>query len=363
MLQSTVFSEGFEMRQMSEVEDVTDKVQQLFLNKELRLCDRYELQEELGHTLEDTEHHRHLASKLAKCSHTFRQWGCAEGHRWVAPENACSLRICPHCSHKRSAEVAGRIEPYVSEHLPRLRYVVLSEPNCKSLREGQESLRKSWTALRRSVCWKRHVVGCITVEEVTYNPKTRTWHPHLNVLMEGEYFPHEELRQAWKKATKGRSRQVFISAADPGTVRELIKYVTKIADFIGRPEVLDEFLTAIEGRRLIRTYGTFRGLAVEEDELEGRETNCPDCQALGLKHTPVVRLSIVPAWQLSFDFERQTFRRVARAPDGDEDESTDFSPDFLAMNRVLGMLRRVRQSEGRDAVAFARSRAQLKRVA
>jgi hypothetical protein len=55
--------------------------------------------------------------------------------------------------------------------------------------------------------------------------------------------------------------------------------VTKIADLVGNPDALGEFLGAIARRRLVRTYGTFyRIIKLDDEENPGEE--CPDCGSL-----------------------------------------------------------------------------------
>ena len=302
---------------------------QEFLGKEFRLLDRYELQKTLVDALSQTEHHTHLVPKVAACHKSFRHWRCEKNHDWAEAENSCSVRVCPHCSHRRSKIIAERTQSFIVGK-DRLRYVVLAERNSKDLQEGIASLWASWTRLRRSVRWKRKVAGCIVALEVTYNRDDSTWHPHLNVLMEGEYFPFEELNQAWIEATNHIGQTSFIRAADENTVHELIKYVTKVTDLLDDTAALDEFLTASHGRRLIRTYGTFRGLSLvdEEDPREGRG-KCPDC---GPNHpVSVVQLGYVHARQLSFDFEKGVFR-VARSPGSSVREMRDalmFVPGWI----------------------------------
>ncbi len=277
-----------------------------FLGKEFRLLDRYEMQRDLVEALERTEFHQHLAAKVENCHKKFRHKRCDQNHDWAKADNSCSVRICPHCSHRRSKILAARTQTFVVGKAG-LRYVVLAERNSENLEAGLRSLWASWTRLRRSVRWKRKVRGSIVALEVTYNAKEKTWHPHLNVLMEGEYFPFEELNQAWDKATEGNGKTSFIRAADEGTVYELIKYVTKISDLLDDAAVLDEFLSGVYGCRFIRTYGTFHGLKVEDEN--DPEEECPDC---GSKC--VVDLGTLSVNQLSFDFEKEVFRVVRSAP-------------------------------------------------
>lgn len=254
-------------------------------------------------------------------------------------ENSCSVRVCPHDSRRRSLILAARIEKFAVSRTG-LRYAVLAERNSLDLREGIISLWASWTRLRRSVRWKRKVKGCIVALEVTRNREEGTWHPHLNVLMEGEYFPFEELNQAWIEATEGRGHTSFIRAADAGTARELIKYVTKIADLIGDAPALDEFLTAVFRKRLVRTYGTFYDLPVDDEEHPRHQ--CPDCQSHDL-----TRLGIVPSYQISLDF-KGVFRvkRSERDVDRELQENAEFYPAFLADGRAIARKAHPRANDG-----------------
>jgi DNA-directed RNA polymerase subunit RPC12/RpoP len=301
---------------------------QEFLGKEFRLLDRYEMQRDLVEALQNTEHHTHLVPKVAACHKSFRHWRCERNHDWAEAENSCSVRVCPHCSHRRSKILAERTQSFLVGKAG-LRYAVLAERNSDDLQAGISSLWESWTRLRRSVKWKRKVQGCIVALEVTYNREQKTWHPHLNVLMEGEYFPFEELNQAWIEATNHRGQTSFIRAADEGTVHELIKYVTKVSDLLDDASALDEFLTAAHGRRLIRTYGSFRGLSLADEESPETGGKCPDC---GPGHNvSVVQLGYVHAHQLRFDFEKGVFR-VARSPGAiarDLDDSLLFVPGWI----------------------------------
>jgi hypothetical protein len=176
-----------------------------------------------------------------------------------------------------------------------LRYIVLSERNSADLREGIVSLYRAWKRLRASDLWKGATKGSIAVLEVTYNREQATWHPHLNVLFEGDYIPFEALRQEWLEATQGEGQTAFIRKADAGTVRELLKYVTKLSDFVEQPIAVDDFLSATARRRFIRTYGTFYRIPIDEDE--GTE-HCPDCG-----DDTVADIGIVHASQIVIDFK------------------------------------------------------------
>lgn len=277
------------------------------------------LQAKLVEALENTKFHKHLAGKVHNCGKRFRHKRCDQGHNWatVAKNRRCAVRVCPHCAHRRAKILAARTQALL-EGKTGLRYAVLAERNSGNLQKGIASLWKAWSSLRRSVRWKRKVKGCIVALEVTYNPQKRTWHPHLNVLMEGEYFPFEELNQAWIKATRGNGRTSRIQAADENSVFELLKYTLKIADRDGNtgefrliledPAAIDEYLAAVYGSRLVRSYGTLHGLKVEDEEKPEQEELCPDCGSVC-----IIDLGPIYHSQLSFDFGKDVFR-IVRAP-------------------------------------------------
>ena len=263
-----------------------------FLSKELRLLDRYELQDELVGTLKATRWHSELAARVAACHTKFRHWRCEHDHNWAEAENSCGCRLCPHDQRRRSMTLVHRFEPFLAGR-GSLRYIVFAERNCVDLREGIRSLFAAWDRVRRGSFWKNLVTGAIVALEITYNREQKTFHPHLNVLFEGEFIPFADLNAVWVEATRGNGHTSHIQKADPGTTAELLKYVTKVSDLIGQPAAVDHFLTATERRRFVRTYGVFFRIPVSEDQ---NERCCPDC-----KTSRVLRMESLWPWQLSLD--------------------------------------------------------------
>jgi hypothetical protein len=273
---------------------------QEFLGGDFRLHDRYELAKAVADTLEQTEDFSDKATLVRSCHLHFRHWRCRENCDFAEAENSCSCRVCPHCARRRSLILAERIEECIADKpLGSLRYLVLSERNSAAgdLDQGIDSLNESWTRLRRSKAWKDYCRGSVAVLEVTVNEKDGSWHPHLNVLMEGDYFPWEQLQKMWVKATRGRGEIVYIRAADSGTVSELMKYVTKVADLVGKPAALNEFLLAVKSRRLVKKYGSFYNVHVDDEDAP-RLHKCPCCGC-----PEIIKLGIVPPEQVVMDFD------------------------------------------------------------
>lgn len=280
-------------------------------------------------TLAQTDNHRRKAAAVMDCHRTFRHWRCREGHDWAEAENSCSVRVCPHCCCRRAAVLAARVDCFLLDRdTSTMRYIVLSERSQVNLAKGMKLLWESWTRLRRSVRWKRKVKGCMVALEVTYNPQDYTWHPHLNVLFEGEYFPVEELHQLWIEATEHRGEIVWINAVDQGTTRELVKYVTKLSDLIGDPVALDKFLTAVHKKRFVRTYGSFYGLSFADEENPAGKP-CPDCDC-----KDIVMLGRVRPQQVSIDFKGvMRVERESRDVDEDFEEAQSFRPGLFLRHK------------------------------
>jgi hypothetical protein len=257
----------------------------------------------LAFTLEQTKYAK-VAPGVRSCHQIFRGFACANGHLHAKASNSCDVRLCPFEMRARAMHVLHRFRTVIEE-LPQGKYLVLAERNAPAggLVEGINHLFESWKRFRKmAIC--RQVRGAIVALEITYNrdvmePDFRgnrlPWHPHLNIVFDSPYIPFEQLRDAWIQASEGRGRTAFVRAVDRGTANELLKYVTKLLDFIDIPLAVEEFLDATHRKRFIRTYGCLYALNIE-NEPQGR---CPDCNSRILT---VIAHKLYPN-QLFFDSE------------------------------------------------------------
>lgn len=344
---------------MAEAEGVASHPKQRFLGKQFALLDRYALQDAIVETLKETKY-RYRVESVSQCHRMFRGRACRNGHSWAKAAKSCGLRLCPHCCRQRATEVAAKLQPFLAaKEENSLRFMVLTDCNCADLDKGRELIYAAFSRLRRSVEWKKKVKGCIVTFEATANPhcicglrqreherggkacgcefrkaerQTDPWHPHLNVLAEGDYFPQAQLSQMWQTATEGRASVVWVSAVKNGFIdleeggtskaaRELVKYITKASDLVGDPVAVEQFLDAVYNRRLLRTYGTFYGLKLEQ-ELESRAEVCPDCGTHEWVETGFIRPQ-----QIAMDF-KGVLRDKRRQSDIDRDvgRAISFAP-------------------------------------
>jgi hypothetical protein len=93
------------------------------------------------------------------------------------------------------------------------------------------------------------------------------WHVHLHVLVETPWLDQKQLSQEWLAVT-GDSSYVFIKAIQnpEREARYIAKYCAKGTDSstYRSPEHLAEYILAIKGRRLITTFGSWRGMKLED---------------------------------------------------------------------------------------------------
>ena len=99
--------------------------------------------------------------------------------------------------------------------------------------------------------------------EITYNFKTKTFHPHYHIITKNLYCA-QYIKNNWMQYFKDTSEQAQdIRSADNNTVKELIKYFTKFWKFdyqnkkveLYSPGILDTIFLSLRGRRVVQPAG------------------------------------------------------------------------------------------------------------
>lgn len=176
--------------------------------------------------------------------------------------NYCRDRFCTPCARAKAWKLAQNLADFTTGR--DVRFITLTlKSHTEDLPSLIGHLYASFRRLRTSWSWKRYVDGSAAFLEIKYCPELRRWHPHLHILAEGRYYPHRYLKAAWYHATKGS----FICDIRPAGHRgERVAYVTKYAGkaisshILSDPDRLDLALTALHGRRVCLTTGSWRGV-------------------------------------------------------------------------------------------------------
>ena len=228
--------------------------------------------------------------------------GCGELHGRHAYH--CRERLCTWCASARGAQLGDALLPLV-QAMAHPWFVTLTVKNGPDLAERAAHLRKAFKRLRRRSFWVANVAGGIAVEEVTRNPRTGHWHPHLHLIIDANV-PQAALQAAlaalWASVTGDSfilDVRPFQGASVASDLRELCKYTAKISDIVDSPELVAVYLAYSRRRRLIVTFGSCYGAAAEatlaaaEAEEPAQERTdvsaqpCPSCGEVGtLRHEP-----------------------------------------------------------------------------
>lgn len=205
------------------------------------------------------------SSRLKDCASHGRIYidpDTQEGNLWI---HRCGDRLCPLCAKYRANQVSAQLSVIIKK-IPELRHIVLTLRNYPpgELRDAVRSLRESFARLRRNPVWKEKVTGGAYVVEITRNPKTLEWHPHLHILADGDYFSQKLLSAMWAEASRG-STVVWISRAQEKHANYLAKYAAKPPDIERWPlDAICEYAKATRGLRMVQTFGSFHGMDLKD---------------------------------------------------------------------------------------------------
>ena len=220
------------------------------------------------------DEHRYWLNVLPQTSATVKNvdsfWRCGK-NAWIEHSKSrgqyrvrsqtCGQRICPVCGKRRREEVRKRLLDAFAL-LPRsyLRFLTLTLRSTKTpLADQLARLTKCFRQLRQRKFWREKVTFGAAVVELTRARDTGNWHPHLHIIMVGEFIDQNFLSRTWKEIT-GDSMIVDIRKIDSTQVaiEELAKYASKPTAFEylkGDARAGIELYESIKNRHLLIVFG------------------------------------------------------------------------------------------------------------
>ena len=187
--------------------------------------------------------------------------------------HSCGLRWCPFCIKSRRYVITSSVTEWLKDR-QRPRFITLTlRHRSAPLSEQIADLYYFFRQLRKTAFWRSNVKGGIWFFQVKKTKSGEYWHPHLHVLVEGNYMMQEALRELWRKITHG-SYIVDIRAIK--SVRKAAAYVARYASAPCR--LLDcafddalEVVQALHGKRICGTFGSAKGVPLRKLPYDDRE--------------------------------------------------------------------------------------------
>lgn len=223
----------------------------------------------------EDEQLRRRATKLELCCSMPTIRVDSEGAMILCPQR-CRDRCCPLCSCRRAATTGARaIEACKQMNAARL--ITLTVPHVDApLVDQIKAVRAAFTRMRRLKSWRAHVSGGVYGFEVKLSERDGRWHPHIHAIADGEYYPHEQLRDDWREALNHPDSLWQLGPDDPlSTDVQLIRDRRRAADYVAKyiakpaslaswpPESIREFASAMHGVRLLSTFGKLHGVCLD----------------------------------------------------------------------------------------------------
>lgn len=227
---------------------------------------------------------------LADCANQLEYLQDAEGNKKLYKTYFCRVRLCPMCQWRRSLKLfsqVSKITDYISQQNNQVRYlfITLTQKNCNGSELVQEinKINKSFSLLvdktkrvQPASKFKKMLLGYIKSTEVTYNPKTKTYHPHLHCIfaVQEEYFNKANYinKNSWRAIWADLLKvdylpQIDVQAIKPArqqkAVAELAKYPAKVSSILNLPQtqavqVIMDLTTLCYKRRFVAFGGIFK---------------------------------------------------------------------------------------------------------
>lgn len=239
-------------------------------------------------------------NQLKECGSYLKYAETKEGRKLVEA-NFCRIRLCPMCQWRRSLKLfsqVSEITDYIlKKRKARFIFVTFTQQNVREedlssmidrMNEGFKLLVQKKINLAETKPLQENLLGYLKAIEVTYNVKTKDYHPHIHCIFEvrPSYFGNNYIKQStwvslWRKVMRlDYEPLVKIRVIKDNSARSIAgvaKYPVKlngIFEIIDKDEQARVIITlnrSLYHRRLLTFGGDFRAVK-RELQLEDVET-------------------------------------------------------------------------------------------
>lgn len=204
-------------------------------------------------------------------------WNCnnkiyQEGQKLTS--RYCNTRVCNICSRIRTAKL---MNGYVNQllELDNIEFVTLTVPNCTldDLNDCVDNILKQIVLIIRNLREKKGLkISGIRKLEITYNTFTKTFHPHLHLLVNNN--SGKLIVDQWlKRMPTAKIIAQDVRKADTGALSEIFKYTTKMVvrtkgqlNFHLKP--INAIMECLYKRRCFQPFGIVKMVNEDVDDLD-----------------------------------------------------------------------------------------------
>lgn len=203
----------------------------------------------------------------------------------IVNANFCKDKFCPVCAWRRSLKNFAINSKAISHIVEKgdinfgLLTLTIKNISAEEVGKAIENMQYAIKKLTLQTKWKKHISGAIKTVEITYNPRTNAYHPHVHMIIafkdgyfEETYITQREFGEMWEKALKSDYTPIVdIRTIKPkidkkgkeslaGAVAEVSKYPLKISSMLETVTGNDFFTIyeALEHKRLLSRSGIFK---------------------------------------------------------------------------------------------------------
>jgi hypothetical protein len=227
------------------------------------------------------------ANSVRYCGEDFVVYEASCCGDTIAHPMSCGHRLCPVCMIRRSTKLSSRVNKFIVK-MKKPKHIVLTVENVSNIDKAYFSwLRHCFVKLRHRRIFDKCIGGFYSIE-TTYNSEKKNWHVHIHVVADVHihvvadipYIPKQELVDEWNDITESSFivdiKEISGKGQSPlEAAREVAKYVVKPGEFLQNPSLVDEYLKAVKGARLVSFFGEYYHVVLNEDEEE--EVYLPEC--------------------------------------------------------------------------------------
>ena len=233
--------------------------------------------------------------QVSTCADYLKFGITKEGRKKLVDANFCRFKFCPICVFRKSLKMFAQISKMtekLNELSPSSRYIFNTftiknvpaqelEFTINQLNEGFKRLVKKNEKIVETQVLQESLLGYLKCLEITYNKKTKTYHPHLHIVfhLKASYFgrnyiKHRDWVQLWKSMlnidydplVNVQAIKKTESGTNPKIIAEVSKYPIKTSDLLDiknkkeQVEVLATLLENTHHRRFVTFGGSFRAV-------------------------------------------------------------------------------------------------------